>query len=66
MKDLTDGEEKAALEPPYEDSKMHKTAILKYFVLTEKSDDKNCPRMLRKKLQGGNKQHFKVRFGRLF
>ena len=57
-----------------------KSAILKYFVLTEKSDNKNCPRMIGKKLQGysrekghthldnifsGNKQHFKVKFGEI-
>ena len=49
-KDLVDGEEKPALEPPYEECKRVKSAILKYFVLTEKSDNKNFPRMIGKKL----------------
>merc|ERR1719221_2275777 len=35
-----------------EESKRQKTAILKYFGLTEKSDPKNVPGILRKKLQG--------------
>jgi len=35
-----------------EETKRQKTAILKYFGLTEKSDPKNVPGILRKKLQG--------------
>ena len=35
-----------------EETKRQKTAILKYFGLTERSDPKNVPGILRKKLQG--------------